>query len=214
MYVRTSFFFFGEFFIVGSYDIKEREHIHFESEARREDMSEIREIVTKAIVEKGKKEIRFTAEIGSMDHVESVLGCFVLNHSFSASRVKGGVEISGQFELNVWYSHSSNTKTDVAKETIKYEKTVKTKRVIKNYLEDDNDVIVKITKQPTCEDVRIQNGVVEVDIVLAVECEVIGETKIKVSVLEGAQLYDPEEDDDLDEIDTAINPNFINEKFF
>ena len=175
-------------------------------------MSEIREIVTKAIVEKGKQEIRFTAEL-NIDQVESILGCFILNHSFSANRVKGGVEMSGQFELNVWYSHSSNTQTDVAKEVIHYDKTVKTKKVIQNYLEEDNDVIVKVLKQPICEDVRILTDTVEVDIVLAVECEVIGETKIKVSVLEGAQIYDPE-DDDLDEIDTSVNPNFINDKFF
>src|SRR5690554_541775 len=134
-------------------------------------MSEIREIVTKAIVEKGRKEIRFTAEVPGVENVESVLGCFILNHSFSANRIKGAVEINGQFELNVWYSHSSNTQTDVVKHQVTYDKTVKTKKVIKNYLEEDNDVIVKILKQPVCEDVRILGNSIEVDIVLAVECE-------------------------------------------
>lgn len=179
-------------------------------------MSEIREIVTKAIVEKGKKEIRFTSVVSSINDVESILGCFILNHSFSANRVQGAVEINGQFELNVWYSHSSNTKTDVVKQAVSYEKVVKTKKVIKSYLEDDNDVIVKILKQPVCEDARIVDDHIEIEVVLEVECEVIGETKIKVSVLEGAQLYDPQddEDDDFNDIEAAINPHFINEKIF
>jgi spore coat protein E len=180
---------------------------------RREIMSEIREIVTKAIVEKGKKQIRFTTTVNSLNNVESILGCFVLNHSFSATRVKGAVEINGKFELNVWYSHSSNTQTDVVKQVITYDKVVKTKKTIKNYIEDNNDVIVKMIQQPVCSDVRIVDDHIEAEILFEVECEVIGETKIKVNVLEGAQLFDPEEDY-LDEIDEEVNPQFINEKIF
>jgi len=70
-------------------------------------------------------------------------------------------------------------------------------------------------KQPICSDVRIVDNNIEVEIMFEVECEVIGETKIKVNVLEGAHIYDPNEDDDyLDEIDNEINPQFINEKIF
>jgi spore coat protein E len=182
---------------------------------RREFMSEIREIVTKAIVEKGKKQIRFTSTVSALNNVESILGCFVLNHSFSANRIKGAVEVSGKFELNCWYSHSSNTKTDVVKQVITYDKIVKTKKTIKSYIEDNNDVIVKMIQQPITADVRIVSDHIEVEIMFEVECEVIGETKIKVNVLEGAHIYDPNEDDDyLDDIDEEINPQFINEKIF
>lgn len=176
-------------------------------------MNEIREIVTKAVVEKGRKQIRLTATINSLNQVESILGCFILNHSFSANRIKGAVEISGRFEVNVWYSHSSNTKTDVVKQVIAYDKVVKTKKIIQSYLDDQNDVIVRIVEQPICRDVRIVGEQIEVDISLEVECEVIGETKMKVSVLEGAYEYN-EDEDDFDEIDEEINPQFINEKIF
>lgn len=178
-------------------------------------MSEIREIVTKAIVEKGKKQIRFTTTVNSLNNVESILGCFVLNHSFSANRIKEAVEVNGKFELNVWYSHSSNTKTDVVKQVITYDKVVRTKKTIKSYIEDNNDVIVKMLQQPICNDVKIVDDNIEIEIMFEVECEVIGETKIKVNVLEGAHIYDPNENDDyLDDIENEINPQFINEKIF
>lgn len=178
-------------------------------------MSEIREIVTKAIVEKGRKQIRFNSVVNSINNAESVLGCFVMNHSFSATRVKGGVEISGKFELNIWYSHSSNTRTDVVKQVITYDKVCKTKKTINDYLEENNDIIVKVIQQPVCSDVKIVDDNIEVEIVLEVQCEIIGETKIKVSVLEGPPIFTEDDDDDyLEEIEDEINPQFLNERIF
>jgi spore coat protein E len=178
-------------------------------------MNEIREIVTKAIVEKGKKQIRFTDTIKTINQVESVLGCWVLNHSFSAEKVHGGVEVNGKFEVNIWYSHSNNTKTDVVKQVVNYSQVVKTKRKINDYLEQDNDVIVRMIQTPMCSDVKIVDNNVEIEVILEVVAEVIGETKIKVTVLDQLPNFDQDDNDDLDdEIEANVNTKFIREKLF
>lgn len=44
-------------------------------------LNEIREIVTKAVVSKGKKTINLHESIKLSDMPESILGCLVINHA-------------------------------------------------------------------------------------------------------------------------------------
>ncbi|MDF2699571.1 MAG: hypothetical protein K0Q49_1127 [Haloplasmataceae bacterium] len=179
-------------------------------------MNEIREIVTKAIVEKGKKTIRFVERIRTTNPVESVLGCWVLNHNFEADKNRNGVEVSGNFEVNIWYSYDNNTRTDIAKQIVSYQQDVKTKRKVSEYSEDNNDVIVKMIQPPVCSDVKIIDNTIEIEVLLEVAAEVIGETKIRVSVLDPIPNFDADdnESDADDEIDEQINEQFLKEKMF
>ena len=45
-------------------------------------MNEVREIVTKAIVAKGKKYISLSHNITSNKNPYSILGCWVINHDY------------------------------------------------------------------------------------------------------------------------------------
>ena len=47
-------------------------------------MNEIREIVTKAIVGKGKKIIRIKDSVTPKNEAFSILGCWIINHEFEA----------------------------------------------------------------------------------------------------------------------------------
>ncbi len=176
-------------------------------------MNEIREIMTKAIVEKGKKAIRFVEKVQTANPVESVLGCWVLNHSFQAEKTRDGVLVQGIFETNIWYSFNQNSQTEIAKEMINYQQEVKTKQKVKNYNEQNIDVIVRMIQPPVCSDVKIVDNVVEIEVLLEVSAEVIGETKIRVSVLDQIPNYD-DDDDDMNEIDGQINQQFLREKIF
>ena len=46
-------------------------------------MSEIREIVTKAVIAKGRKCFRINQTIPVSDDAGNVLGCWVINHTFN-----------------------------------------------------------------------------------------------------------------------------------
>lgn len=177
-------------------------------------MNEIREIVTKAIVEKGKKSIRFVEKVRTKNPVESVLGCWVLNHSFQAEKTIDGVLVQGIFEVNIWYSFNNNTQTEVAKEMINYQQEVKTKKKIKEYHELNTDVIVRMIQPPVCSDVKIVDNLIEIEVLLEVVAEVLGETKMRVTVLDQVDKNDNDDDDDLEEIDNKINQQFLRERIF
>ncbi len=177
-------------------------------------MNEIREIVTKAIVERGKKTIRFTEKVKTTNSVESVLGCWVLNHRFQAEKRPEGVLVAGIFEVNIWYSFNNNSQTEIVKEVINYQEDVKTKRKVNDYQEGNTDVIVRMIQPPVCSDVKIVDNLIEIEVLLEVAAEVIGETKIRVSVLDQLPNYNDDDDDDDNEIDGKINQQFLREKIF
>jgi len=177
-------------------------------------MNEIREIVTKAIVEKGKKTIRFVEKVNTTNPAESVLGCWVLNHSFQAEKTNDGVLVQGIFEVNIWYSFNGNSQTEVIKEMINYQQDIKTKRKINEYHDKNIDVIVRMIQPPVCSDVKIVDNLIEIEVLLEVAAEVIGETKMRVTVLDQVPNYDNDDDDDMEEFNGKINQQFLREKIF
>ena len=68
-------------------------------------MSAYKEIVTKAVVGKGKKYYRNTYTINTEFAPNTVLGCWVINHKFEGHEVHGKIEIDGSFDVNLWYSY-------------------------------------------------------------------------------------------------------------
>lgn len=171
-------------------------------------MNEIREIVTKAVVGKGKKLIRLRNTVTPDNLAFSILGCWVINHEFEASLRDSIVEIDGTLEINVWYSYDNNTKTDVAKQVLRYKESIRTRKLVKDISGDNRDVIVRVLQQPTCTNASLNEDEIEVEIVLEILAEVIGETKMMVTVftnLDSMEVID-------DNFENEINENFIDEK--
>jgi spore coat protein E len=169
-------------------------------------MNEIREIVTKAIVGKGKKTIRIKENVIPRYEAFSILGVWVINHEFEAALSDNNrVELVGNFEINIWFSHDDNTKTDIAKKVVGYTNTINTRQIVKEVNANSQDVIVRIVQQPTCTNAKIVNSEIEVDIVFEVVAEVIGETKMMVTVFTQMESYEPIDDN----FENEINENFI-----
>ncbi|MCK9536543.1 MAG: outer spore coat protein CotE [Bacilli bacterium] len=164
-------------------------------------MNEIREIVTKAIVGKGKKIIRINDVVTPRNEAFSILGCWIINHEFEATLIDNKVEIAGNFETNIWYSYDDNTKTDIAKKIVGYSEVIKTRQIVKEVSSDSRDVIVRILQQPTCTNAKIHNSGLELEIIFEVVAEVIGETKMMVTVFTSVDSADAIEDDFENEID-------------
>ena len=64
-------------------------------------MNEVREIVTKAVVAKGKKTMHISHNLKTNVHPYSILGCWIINHEFEASKIDDIVDINGSFEVNI-----------------------------------------------------------------------------------------------------------------
>lgn len=173
-------------------------------------MNEIREIVTKAIVGKGKKLIRLKSSVNPEFEAFSILGCWVINHEFEATLNEKLVELEGTLEVNIWYAYDNNTKTDIAKQILKYDEKIKTRQIVKDVSDDSRDVIVRILQQPTCTNASINDNLIEVEIVLEVLAEIIGETKMMVTVFANNSVMDNQDIID-DNFENEINENFIDE---
>ena len=165
-------------------------------------MNQIREIVTKAVVAKGKKKIKLKESIKPENTVYSILGCWIINHEFEATKDDQYVTIDGSFEVNIWYSLQNNSKTDVTRKRITYQEKIKTKQIVNDYIED---IMARIVEHPTCTNAFIEDNVVHTDISLEILAEIIGETKMQVTVFQSDEIADDEED-----FENEINENFLN----
>ena len=87
-------------------------------------MSNYREIVTKAVLGKGKKVFTHNHFVNTLENPTNVLGCWVINHNFKGNKEGSIITITGSYDINIWYSYANDTKTDVVKETFNYKENI------------------------------------------------------------------------------------------
>lgn len=174
-------------------------------------MANFKEIVTKAVVGKSKKNSidSFTVETNEVPN--TVLGCWVINHTFSGANQNGTVMLSGEYDINVWYSYDNDTKTTVSTRRYSYTDKMNVHLRDNTGLTNANEIIVRSLKQPTVSDVKIENNVVKVNVEKELAVEVIGDTKLKVSIEELDDDYDVIEEQDItDEVVEELDDNYLN----
>ncbi len=175
-------------------------------------MGEYREIITKAVVAKGRKFTQSNHTIDPAHKPSSILGCWIINHKYEAEKRGKKVEIKGYYDINVWYSYKDNTQTEVVTDRVGYQETINLKYRDPDYI-DDHDVIAKVLQQPNCVEAVISKK--DHKIVVTVEkeflVEVIGETKVCVE-LHPKDFLKQDDDWDLDVDDEEfedLNPDFL-----
>ena len=168
-----------------------------------------REIVTKAVIAKGKKKYKNTYEITVDENPSTILGCWIINHNFSAKEVGDKIKIDGSFDANVWYSYDNDTKTTVTNKRITY--TEEEKLNVPTTDASNKDIIVRSLKQPTCISAKEDGNTIKLEIEKELGIEIVGDTKVKISSVDD----DDDSWDDLANPDEAldnINPDYINEE--
>ena len=163
-----------------------------------------REIVTKAVIAKGKKNSTNKYTLETEEVPNTILGCWVINHTFNGTNLGNKVLVSGSFDVNVWYSYDNDSKTAVSTQKFNYSDTM---RLNVDDVSSSNEVIVKSIQQPTVSDVSIKDGIVNLNINKELGIEIVGDTKIKVPVEEldddYVELTDDEEvSKEIDKVDT------------
>lgn len=163
-----------------------------------------KEIVTKAVIAKGKKNSTNKYTLETEEVPNTILGCWVINHTFNGTNLGNKVLVSGSFDVNVWYSYDNDSKTTVSTQKFNYSDTM---RLNVDDVSSSNEVIVKSIQQPTVSDVSIKDGIVNLNINKELGIEIVGDTKIKVPVEEldddYVELTDDEEvDKEIDKVDT------------
>ncbi len=171
-------------------------------------MANYREIVTKTVIGKGKKTFTTINKKTVENTPSTILGCWVINHNFQGQKIGEKVNITGNYDINIWYSYDNDTKTDVIKQTDSYNEVV----TIKNNREVVNEeIIVRSLKQPSCIKVDIEGN----DIVYTIEkelgIELVGDEKVKIETSEEEDPWDEILDDIGDKIDEEVKENYIEE---
>ena len=110
-------------------------------------------------------------------------------------------------KIDVWYSYDDNTKTDIARASKKYSDTIKVRELICDNVSEESDIIVRVVQQPTCTNACITDEGIEIEIVFELQVEVIGETKMMVTVLSCGN----ENVNTIDDFENEINEDFIRE---
>ena len=153
-----------------------------------------REIVTKAVIGKGKKKYSNDYQIIVEENPSTVLGCWIINHNFVAKEVNDKIIIDGSFDVNVWYSYDNDTKTKVINNKINY--TEEEKMIVKDSNIVNKDIIVRSLKQPTCVSAKEEGNIINLVIEKELGIEIIGDTKVRISSLE-------EDDDTWENLDVG-----------
>ena len=166
-------------------------------------MANTREIVTKAVVGKGKKTFTTTKTITPTCNPNTILGCWVINHNFEGIKENDSVKVKGSFDTNIWYSKEDNKSTDVYKDTVNYEEVIPIKK-LEDY-DGQDEIIVRVVKQPTVTKAELKEGKLEYSIEKTIAAELVGDTKIKIGVEELNENDDPT----LDEIDEEVQEDFL-----
>ena len=175
-------------------------------------MTNYREIVTKAVISKGKKSFTSTHQI-NVDHPSTILGCWVINHNFDGKKVGNDIIIDGSYDVNIWYSYDNDTKTEVAKETNTYHEVI---HMRENNDIDGDEIIVRSLRQPNCVKVDINDNTIQYTIEKELGIELVGDVKVKVEANDEEDPWDEiveEGKEEVNEEDSTINIDTVDENF-
>ena len=179
-------------------------------------MAIFREIVTKAVLGKGKKTFSNHYVLKPEQTPTTILGCWVINDNFKGEKNGAKVKVSGTCDVNIWYSYDNDTKTYVAQQTVEYSELLAVTRKEESNISNEDEIIVRSLRQPSCTKVEISNGNIEYDIEKELGIEIVGDTKVRISVDEEEddweELTDSEDDKVMQEIDNNVKEDFITEE--
>ena len=168
-----------------------------------------KEIVTKAVIGKGKKKYKNTYQVTVDEIPTTVLGCWIINHNFKAEDKGDKILITGSFDANIWYSYDNDTKTKVISKTITYQENEKLD--VPNTDIINKDIIIRSLKQPTCISAKEEGNTINLEIEKELGIEIIGDTKVKISSLDDEEDNWDELIDEAKEIDN-LNTEYINKE--
>lgn len=178
-------------------------------------MASYKEIVTKAVIGKGKKTFTTTNRVILDPKPTTVLGCWVINHNFKGYKTGDKINLEGSYDVNIWYSYDNDTKTDVVRQTNNYLETVFVKKREDSDLSGE-EIIVRSLKQPSCTKTEIVDGSISYTIEKELGIELVGDTKVKIAIDEAEEpwddILDSEEVEALDHIEDEVEEDYMNSR--
>ena len=180
-------------------------------------MSGYKEIVTKAVIGKGKRATDTEYTVVPNDKPNTILGCWIINHNFNGKIEGETCIINGSFDVNIWYSYDNDTKTNVHASSYNYSDRINVPINQKSKLSNDLEVILTSITDPNVSEVIISDEKVTFKVHKEMKVEVVGDALIRVNAYELEDNYidlnDTNFQSTYDEIDKEVNTNFLKDEF-
>lgn len=170
-------------------------------------MSYFKEIVTKAVIGKGKKTTNLEHSVETEDNINTVLGCWVINHTFNGINNGGKVLVNGSYDINIWYSYDNNTKTNVLVKRFNYQDVMNVKIKENGEFSNSSEIIVRSLNQPSVTDVSVDGSIIKLTVHKEMGVEIVGDTKVRVSVEDEFEDYEEIIDDNIVEDNNTTDTN-------
>ena len=164
-----------------------------------------RDILTKAVCGRGRQFVQLAQPFSPHHLPSTILGAWVINHSFDAVQQDKYVEVIGSYDMNLWYAYDNNTKTDVAKETLTYVQKIELQHLDPNFRPSTVEVRARAIQEPNCVEATISNKdhKVIVRVEFELQAEIVAETQLRVLVHNSGQQWAKHRASD-EEIDEAL----------
>ncbi len=177
-------------------------------------MANYKEIVTKAVIAKGKKSFTTKASVNVNNNPSTILGCWIINHNFSGTKSGQQIIVNGSYDVNIWYSYDDDTKTEVVKETNHYSEVINMHS--REEESSTEEIIVRSLKQPNCVKVDINGNNIEYVVEKELGIELVDDVKVKVEASGDEDPWDEIiEEEKVEEaekkIDDEVKENYIDE---
>ena len=160
----------------------------------------LREIVTKAVVSKGKiidsNEMEFEVDCNA----NKVIGCWIINHNYLSLLENNKVYASGYYDVHIWYALNDSSDTKIYKKTIEYRNEFNLDN--NNFDKENCEYKIYCLEYPSCTNLQLVDNKFVVNIKKSLAIDVIGESKLLVQVSDN---FSNREEENL-----GINTNYMN----
>lgn len=167
-------------------------------------MANYREIVTKAVIAKGKKLFTTESSVTVNNKPSTILGCWVINHNFNGVKTGDTIKITGSYDVNIWYSYDNNSKTNVMINNYSYEEPMNVRINDNSSISNDSEIIVRALNQPSVTNVEIEGSEIKINIESEMGVEVIGDSVVRVSTTDDYDDYEEIIDEDINVSDDYL----------
>lgn len=159
----------------------------------------LKEIVTKAVVSKGKISNSKDMSFEIVENVNKAIGCWIINHSYLSKIENNRVYINGCYDVHIWYAVNDSTDTFLCKNTVDYREEVMMENL--NFDRENSEYKVYCVEYPTCTNLQFLDNKFIVNIKKGLAVDVIGESRLLVQVSEAWNQ---------DDNSMGINTNYLN----
>lgn len=158
----------------------------------------LKEIVTKAVVSKGKIVDSNEIELEVGENANKAIGCWVINHNYLSLVENNKVYASGYYDIHIWYALNDSNDTTILKKTIEYKQEFSMDN--NSFDRENSEYKMYCIEYPNCTNLQLVDNKFVVTIKKGLAVDVVGESKLLVQVSDNA----------IKEEDLGINPNYMN----